>query len=785
MTRKLALAAFAGCCVLLIAVAMVVSASPSGASTSAAQCAKKYKGKSKKQRQAKKKCLAKAKKESSGAGAKKPGQTGTGSPTGPTSPPSATPSPAPGPGATPSPTPTPTPTPEKEPEREPERTPEKPDTTPPSTSIVTGPTGLVDSAHASFTFSSSEAGSHFECNLDAGGWQACASPKSYDSLADGGHEFQVRAIDAAGNVDPKPAKATWTVDTVPPQTTISAAPDSPTQSSQASFTFTSDTADSTFQCNLDGAGWGACTSPKAYDQVPDGNHEFEVRAIDPAGNVDPTPAKSTWTVNTPPPTTTGGAGPTGKVAPGPVAIEFTSNEPAATFVCSLDGAAAAPCSSPDHLPDPGPGPHTFVVKAVDGAGNVDPTGASYSWDAVSPKLNLCGDIAADRTIGPRYAEAYVVTCGVTVDEGATLEVEAGALLKFESNAELRAQGKLEAIGTASEPIVFTSWRDDAAGGDTNGDGTASGPVAGDWAGIAATPGGGGHEAATLQLDHVRVSYARTAVDAYEASVSVTHSTIERAAAGGIEATASAGVPTLTGNTVDHVAQTAIAVRGGSLDMGKLDGNSGTGNGLNGVQLSGDVVTVSSALPWTGNLIPVLYGGCEALRVPPGVKLTLGAGTIVKGEANCGDELRVQGTLEAAGTTAEPVVFTSWRDDSVGGDTNGDGSATGPERGDWGGIDASSGRQRQPKPDAEARPRPDRLLQHRARAKEANTSVTASTIEKARGDGIEVQLLGRRPDDHRQHGERGLRQRDHVRQASLDMGKLTPTPARPTASTGSS
>ncbi|MCD6725894.1 MAG: Ig-like domain-containing protein, partial [Solirubrobacteraceae bacterium] len=48
---------------------------------------------------------------------------------------------------------------------------------------------------------------------------ACASPKSYTGLADGGHTFSVRAVDAAGNVG-SAASATWTVDTTAPVVTL-------------------------------------------------------------------------------------------------------------------------------------------------------------------------------------------------------------------------------------------------------------------------------------------------------------------------------------------------------------------------------------------------------------------------------------------------------------------------------------------------------------------------------------------------------------------------------------
>jgi subtilisin-like proprotein convertase family protein len=92
----------------------------------------------------------------------------------------------------------------------------RPDTTAPDTTITSGPSGLTRSTSAAFGFSSSEAGSSFECKLDSGAFAACISPKSYTNLKNGRHVFRVRAIDAAGNVDPTPAVRAWTVDTVKP-----------------------------------------------------------------------------------------------------------------------------------------------------------------------------------------------------------------------------------------------------------------------------------------------------------------------------------------------------------------------------------------------------------------------------------------------------------------------------------------------------------------------------------------------------------------------------------------
>ena len=172
------------------------------------------------------------------------------------------------------------------------------DTAAPDTQILTNPTNPSNSTSATFTFSGTDsviaAVASFECKLDAGSFAACTSPQSYMGLSQGSHNFQVRAIDGAGNPDPTPASYTWTVDAIAPDTTITGNPTNPTTDTNATFTFTG--TDSfgvpalTFECKLDAGMFAACTSPQAYMGLAVGPHTFEVRAKDSVGNADPTPA---------------------------------------------------------------------------------------------------------------------------------------------------------------------------------------------------------------------------------------------------------------------------------------------------------------------------------------------------------------------------------------------------------------------------------------------------------------------------------------------------------------
>ena len=215
----------------------------------------------------------------------------------------------------------------------------------PQTTITSGPTGATSNASPSFGFSSSESGSSFECRLDAGTWSACSPPKAYSGLADGAHGFEVRATDPAGNTDPTPASRDFTVDTTPPETTITSGPanGATITTDSVAFGFSSSEASSTFECRLDAGTWSACSSPKSYASLSDGSHTFEVRATDAAGNTDPSPATRTFTVDTTPPDT---APPETTITSGPangatittdsVAFGFSSSEAGSTFECLLE-----------------------------------------------------------------------------------------------------------------------------------------------------------------------------------------------------------------------------------------------------------------------------------------------------------------------------------------------------------------------------------------------------------------------------------------------------------------
>jgi|GEM_PF-2446643 len=271
------------------------------------------------------------------------------------------------------------------------------DTTTPDTSISSQPPASTSSTSASFSFSSTEAGSTFACKLDSASWSSCSSPKGYSGMGVGSHTFSVRATDGSGNVDATPASSAWNVeavttpvDTTAPDTSISTKPPASTTSTDASFSFGSTEAGSTFACKLDSASWSSCSSPKGYSGMGVGSHTFSVRATDGSGNVDATPASSTWNVeavttpgDTTAPDTSISSQPPASTKETSASFSFSSTEAGSTFACKLDSASWSSCSSPKGYSGLSVGSHTFSVRATDGSSNVDATPASSTWNVES------------------------------------------------------------------------------------------------------------------------------------------------------------------------------------------------------------------------------------------------------------------------------------------------------------------------------------------------------------------------------------------------------------------
>ncbi|MDQ2699760.1 MAG: hypothetical protein M3Y23_00350, partial [Actinomycetota bacterium] len=275
------------------------------------------------------------------------------------------------------------------------------DATAPTVTITDAPPAASASATATINFTTDDPAATIECRLgpdDSEPWTSCASPFEVNGLADGPQTFQVRATDEQSNVGAA-ATHTWTVDTVAPVVTIDTAPASPSGSIHAVFGFSASEDIALAECRLDpeeGAAWETCESPAGYTDLADGDHRFEVRVSDAAGNASE-PVVHEWTVETVKPEVSITSAPPSPVNSTTATFEFSSDNSAATFQCRLDAGDETPwetCESPAGFSGLADGSHRFEVRAVDAEAGTGPA-IEHEWtiDTAAPSVTITGSPA--------------------------------------------------------------------------------------------------------------------------------------------------------------------------------------------------------------------------------------------------------------------------------------------------------------------------------------------------------------------------------------------------------
>jgi hypothetical protein len=188
---------------------------------------------------------------------------------------------------------------------------------------------------------------------------------------------------------------------VQPQTAIDTRPPAETNDTTPTWAFSSPSGVTTFECNLDGAGWVACDGGSYTPDTPlaEGPHTLEVRAVSDTLK-DPTPPSDSTIVDTTAPVATIDTQPVALSNDATPAFTFSSADASAVFECSVDGGDFAACSSPFESPALTDGLHDFAVRAIDPATNVG-IEDNYSWevDLTLPEISL-GGTPPDVTNGP-------------------------------------------------------------------------------------------------------------------------------------------------------------------------------------------------------------------------------------------------------------------------------------------------------------------------------------------------------------------------------------------------
>jgi len=330
-------------------------------------------------------------------------------------------------------------------------------------------------------------------------------------------------------------------------------------------------------------------------------------------------------------------------------------------------------------------------------------------------------ITADET-WTASSTPYIIN-NLTIQNGATLTIKEGAVLKMNVNSYINIYGTLNIQGSLENKVYISSIKNDSIMGDTNGDGEATSPAAGDWGNLNIFPGG------FLNMNNTELNYGGKSVICsylvnclgsvfnYGGDVNISNSKIQDSENYGVYSKTGStdiGFSDIDANTIavysssgslflnnNFIHNAVTGVRADTLDslviknnifsennadvyLSSLmqfehENNKSLSGNLKGFYLAGHLKQNTVSL--TKDKMPYIIG---RIIVDSKNTLNIEKGSVLK-FYNINSRVENKGTLNIKGTETEKVFLTSIKDDSIMGDTNGDGEATSPAAGDWGNI----------------------------------------------------------------------------------------------------
>jgi hypothetical protein len=350
------------------------------------------------------------------------------------------------------------------------------DTVPPHSWFAVAPAAFTNASSVLLSVDTADDLSSVSVQVrrNGGEWQstAAAALVSVVGLGEGVHDFDVRGVDGAGNVEPPPyISARVVVDTSVPVAWFPVAPDTYSAvASSVSFCSLDATPVVAFVA-INGVSLAAPLSLNSSDTMPgcanisvavDGPHVVSVSAVDAAGNTAPRQSLS-YVLDRSPPTSMFVDPPSGLTTRSSVTLVVNASDALSPVVVSVrrDGGAWYDASMLDTLAASlTDGEHVFEVRAADAAGNVQPppyVSASVVVDTVPPAVRFPEPpprySAVDTAVRVCAADAHSTTLFASVNGAAAVAVVLPPNDMMCTSVAVADDG----------PVTLSAWAVDAAG----------------------------------------------------------------------------------------------------------------------------------------------------------------------------------------------------------------------------------------------------------------------------------------------------------------------------------